>query len=114
MPFVIRTKPNFLPLINGVAFAAHAEGSISVEISDEQAEAFLAHEGYRLADEDEAPAAVNPPVRETAAQRKAREKAEREAAAKAAAEQEAADNAAAEEAEQADAGEGEKADEEVF
>lgn len=57
---VIRERPNLLPLINGVKFEPHPEGSISAPISEEAAQQFLAVPGYRLADVEpvtEAPAA---------------------------------------------------------
>lgn len=57
---VIRERPNLLPLINGVKFEPHPEGSISALISEEAAQQFLAVPGYRLADVEpvtEAPAA---------------------------------------------------------
>lgn len=57
---VIRERPNLLPLINGIKFEPHPEGSISAPMSEEAAQQFLAVPGYRLADVEqvtEAPAA---------------------------------------------------------
>ena len=79
---IIRERPNLLPLINGVKFEPHPEGSISADISEEAAQQFLAVPGYRLAEAAE-PAAPAPK-----AERKPR------AAAKEAAEPPAAEPAA--------------------
>ena len=96
MPFIIREHPTHLTPINGVAFAVHEAGSISDEVGDELAELFLSVPLFRLAEEDELPEGIKPtPVkestlpRETAAQKKVREKAEKEAAAKLEAQQKA-------------------------
>ncbi|WP_201401983.1 hypothetical protein [Kaistia sp. 32K] len=120
MANIIREKENFLPLINGVKFEQIAHGvSVSADVPDDVAAVFLAVPGYRAATEDDQvpqhliaavkePAPAVPP-RETAAQRKAREKAEAEAKAKEDAAAKAAEDAAAAEAEKATEADAEKA-----
>lgn len=58
MPKIIRTLPNFIPLINGIEFEPLPDeaGSISTQdVPDELAQQFLAVPGFRL-DETPAPA----------------------------------------------------------
>lgn len=117
MPIIIREHPTLVTPINGVAFAVHAAGSISTDITAELAELFLAGPLFRLAEDEEIPDELKPkaaPVKEpteTAAQKKLRLKAEAEqkakeeaeAKAKAEAEQKAKDEADAKEKEEAEA-----------
>lgn len=95
MPIIIREHPTLVTPINGVAFAVHAAGSISTDITAELAELFLAGPLFRLAEDDEIPDELKPkaaPVKEpteTEAQKKKRLKAEAEQKAKLEAEQKA-------------------------
>lgn len=124
MPIIIREHPTLVTPINGVAFAVHAAGSISTDITAELAEQFLAGPLFRLAEDDEIPDELKPkaaPVKEpteTEAQKKKRLKAEAEqkakeeaeAKAKAEAEQKAKDEADAKAKEEADAKAAEEAE----
>lgn len=60
MSKVICTLPNASELINGVKFEPHERGVISEDISDEQAEAFLAIPGYELDGGERKPAPKAP------------------------------------------------------
>lgn len=127
MSKIICLLENASDLINGIKFGPEegVEGLVSEEVSESVAALFLSIPGYVLhgaegeedgdtIDAEQTPAAPAPKP-ETAAQRKARLKAEQEAADKAAAEEaarkaaeeEAAKKAAEEPAENADAGNGE-------
>jgi len=124
MPIIIREHPTLVTPINGVAFAVHAAGSISTDITAELAELFLAGPLFRLAEDDEIPDELKPkaaPVKEpteTEAQKKKRLKAEAEqkakeeaeAKAKAEAEQKDKDEADAKAKEEADAKAAEEAE----
>ena len=126
MSKIICVLENASDLINGIKFGPveGVEGLVSEEVSESVASLFLSIPGYVLhgadGEEDgdtntadpESPAAPAP-KKETAAERKARLKAESEAAEQAAAEEEAAKKAAEEPADSADAGNGDS-DNEVF
>lgn len=112
MSIVIREKPNFLPLINGVAFEVYKDYSVSADISDPEVLAqFLELDGYRLADDGEdlpdhlvAKKAAPDTKQETAKERKVRllkEEQEAAEAAKAQAEIDAKAEAEAKAAEEA-------------
>ena len=76
---VIRERPNLLPLINGVKFEPHPEGSISAPISEEAAQQFLAVPGYRLVEVEQLPEAPAAPAKAERKPRAAAEKAASEA-----------------------------------
>ncbi|WP_288076737.1 hypothetical protein [Pseudomonas sp.] len=126
MSKIICVLENASDLINGIKFGPEegVEGLVSEEVSESVAALFLSIPGYVLhgAEGEEGgdtntadpePPAAPAPKKETAAERKARLKAEADAAEQAAAEEEAAKKAAEEPAENADAGNGES-DNEVF
>lgn len=126
MSKIICLLENASDLINGIKFGPEegVEGLVSEEVSESVAALFLSIPGYVLhgAEGEEGgdtnttdpePPAAPAPKKETAAERKARLKAESEAAEQAAAEEEAAKKAAEEPADNADAGNGES-DNEVF
>lgn len=134
MSKIICLLENASDLINGIKFGPEegVEGLVSEEVSESVAALFLSIPGYVLhgaeGEEDggtneaeQTPPPAPAPKPETAAQRKARLKAEQEAADKAAAEEaarkaaeeEAAKQAAEEPAGNADAGDG-ASDNEVF
>lgn len=52
---ILRVKPGFLPLINGVKFEPHPRGSISEPIANDVAGVFLSSPGYVLMEEEEKP-----------------------------------------------------------
>lgn len=124
MSKIICVLENASDLINGIKFGPEegVEGLVSEEVSESVAALFLSIPGYVLhgAEGEEGsdtntadpePPAAPAPKKETAAERKARLKAESEAAEQAAAEEEAAKKAAEEPADNADAGD---SDNEVF
>lgn len=125
MSKIICVLENASDLINGIKFGPieGVEGLVSEEVSESVAALFLSIPGYvlhgaegeeggdtKIADPE--PPAAPAPKKETAAERKARLKAEADAAEQAAAE-EAAKKAAEEPADSADAGNGDS-DNEVF
>jgi hypothetical protein len=125
MSKIICVLENASDLINGIKFGPveGVEGLVSEEVSESVAALFLSIPGYVLhgAEGEEGgdtktvdpePPAAPAPKKETAAERKARLKAEADAAEQAAAE-EAAKKAAEEPADSADAGNGDS-DNEVF
>lgn len=60
---VLCTRPNASELISGVRFEKTADGMLSEDISGEQAQRFLAIDGYTRVDEK--PRRGRPPKRET-------------------------------------------------
>lgn len=86
MPKVICTLPNASELIDGIRFVSHKDGMVSEEISDAQVQRLVSIKGFSVI------------VKESKAEKAAREAAEREAekAAEDQAARDAADNKAAE------------------
>jgi hypothetical protein len=90
MPRVLCTLPNASTCINGVDFEPHDHGVLSVDLSDDQAQTFVAIPGYELYQVDpEEDARVKAEEAEEA-QRAADEAAKKAAASKAAAAEKAA------------------------
>lgn len=105
MPKIICLLENAATEINGIKFLVNPDGDGLIsdgDVEEPHLSIFTAIPGYSIVEEDKQP----DPVKETAAQRKARLKAEQDAADQAAAEQAAKDaEAAAAAAEQAKAAE---------